>query len=781
MVVVLLLFPYKTSAEQSKTLEEIWVIADDTSVSETHVTTVLKQAQPDIGNIVNQANLLPGVNVSLGDSYGLDSWSTTINIRGYQSSIGEQQIGTTIDGLPNGDSVYGGGTRAYRFIDPANSGGIEVLQGTSKLSAPSLEALGGSLNFITSDPGPTSNLTLSVTRGESQAERIYLRYDTGPLLDGATSAWLSYSKQSATDWVNASASNKREHMAAKFVANIEGLDVTGLVIYDNAHEDNYQRVTLSEFESNPLQDRLTDEWVGIAWIDQTYRRAWSTLREHSYGYLKLKPNSALNIAKEIHLSWQVSIYGHNLTGRGDWVPPFLADVVDDSTQGHSEYLSNHTHFGGPLLGRIFFTDAQGRSLNPDPACASSLTHPYGGAGPALDPACYPSTAIPVQSYRHDHYKKQRSGGVAQLGLDFDWAGAAHLFQAGIWIEDMRRRDIRDWHKIVDANLGPQYQPEPYWVQYNQQYTRDTYNVFLSNTASWERTEIFLGAKNFLIKASELQTLAGTPSEHITNKTGWLYGAGIVYTPNTKGMEIFASYWENAKPLTDISLEFSSQPLPPGLEAESSITKEIGVRLRGNEYFLSGVLFHNTFKNSLEYFGPQLAGQIPNYSISQDGRFDNVGGLAMQGFELTSQWQWRNGMALYANYSFLDTEYLGSGLGETADQALGIEAGNEVVAAPREMYGLSATWSWRFGSLGITQKYVSDRYIDRANSQVAAGYHRSDAFVQLDFNQPNNRVQSLQAKLVVNNLFNEQHLGGINGFGAWIAPPRTATLSLTARL
>ena len=63
-------------------------------------------------------------------------------MRGFQVTINEAQIGTTIDGFPNGTSDYWSGSKANRFIDPMNLGGVEVSQGTADIASRSVEALG---------------------------------------------------------------------------------------------------------------------------------------------------------------------------------------------------------------------------------------------------------------------------------------------------------------------------------------------------------------------------------------------------------------------------------------------------------------------------------------------------------------------------------------------------------------------------------------------------------------------------------------------------------------
>lgn len=105
-----------------------------------------------IGSVNQVLNELPGVHVTEVDFYGSADWATSISLRGFNSGPAGQQIGTTIDGLPNSGSNYGSGSRANRYIDMLALERVEVSQGTADISSRTNESLGGTLNFITADP-----------------------------------------------------------------------------------------------------------------------------------------------------------------------------------------------------------------------------------------------------------------------------------------------------------------------------------------------------------------------------------------------------------------------------------------------------------------------------------------------------------------------------------------------------------------------------------------------------------------------------------------------------
>ena len=245
--------------ENSSEIEEIVVLGSSRTFSAANTTESMADQQNPIISVLSVIDNLPGVNVTEGDTFGFDDWSTTINLRGYQTNLSEQQVGTTIDGLPNGESNYDGGAKANRYIDSANSGGVEVNQGTADISSRTLKALGGTLNFLTNDPMEEERFRTQVTMGDFDSQRYYGRYDTGLIMDNTTRAWLSVSHNEATDWMEGSAQNERDHVAGKFISEQDSVTFTGYFAWDEIQEDNYQRITTAEFAANPEWDRLTGE------------------------------------------------------------------------------------------------------------------------------------------------------------------------------------------------------------------------------------------------------------------------------------------------------------------------------------------------------------------------------------------------------------------------------------------------------------------------------------------------------------------------------------------
>ena len=377
----------------TRLLESVTVVAEEPRIFATNVVAEpMMLQQSNITAVTSVVDNLPGVSVQEGDAYGFDDWSSNVAMRGFQVTINEAQIGTTIDGFPNGTSDYWSGSKANRFIDPMNLGGVEVSQGTADIASRSVEALGGTFNYLTDDPAAERTYTASATIGENEGERFSMRFDTGPMFGPETRAWIAAVRQEATDWVEGSARNEREHVAAKLVSSHGRLDLTSYFSYDSIHEDVYQRLySAGDFEANPRWDRLLGEWPGVPYLNQFYRPGWQTRRNNTFAYLKA--DWSFSDATSLSLG----TYYHGLRGRGDWLPPYIVDITDDGGGPESELMGGMPVRGGSQPGLIRFVDRDGVAVGPAPGCTSSyIFNYYGSGGPAVDPACHPG-ATAVQS------------------------------------------------------------------------------------------------------------------------------------------------------------------------------------------------------------------------------------------------------------------------------------------------------------------------------------------------------------------------------------------------
>jgi iron complex outermembrane recepter protein len=758
------------AAEQEE-IQEIIVTGAARTYSALSTTQSMQDQQNPISSVLSTIDNLPGVNVTEGDTFGFDDWSTTVNLRGYQTSLSDQQVGTTIDGFPNGDSNYGGGAKANRYIDSANSGGVEVNQGIASIDTRTTESLGGTLNFTTDDPVEQQRMRVQVSQGDFNSRRYYGRFDTGRVLSDTTRAWVSFNHNEATDWMEGSAQNERDHFAGKFVSEVENYTLTGYYVWDDIHEDNYQRLfSAEEFRTDPDWDRLIGEWADNPYVNQVYRRGWSTLRENNFGYLKLNADLTQDFNVEL------GVYLHEMDGRGDWIPPYIGDVTDDAGGPEYELQGNLPILAASNIGAIYFVDPNGAALTADPLCQSSITFPYGGAGPAFDPACYPANAIPVQSYRHTHYSRNRTGITADFDWDVELGDLSNTVSGGLWYEDSERHEWRDWHRLTDARVGIDFDERAYWRQYDRIFPRDTTMWYLQDQMRIDDLTISFGMRKFDVDNARQDLFTAANNISFNSSSDTLFSGGATYATPIEGLEVFFGYSENIKPILDLVLE---REITDVIEPETAENLELGLRYVGPRMTASAVVFDNTFENRLEFFDPQAAASgIPNYTIGQSGRYDNVGGVGSNGFELAGNFELTENWSIYASYTDTTAEYIGSGLGPTADTALGIFPGKQVVNTPDSMWVLSFDWNSGPYYAGLSTKNVGDRYVDRGNTWLAESYTVSDLYMNVRGDVVSEYLQGFDFGIVVNNVFDESYLGGISGGGACIGSKRTAAFTAT---
>lgn len=757
-------------------LEEMVVLSKKTSFANNNTAETMIDQQSTMTSVLAVVDNLPGVLISEGDAFGGDDWSTTISIRGFQVSLDEQQIGMTVDGIPNGGSNYGGGAKANRFIDTENLGTVEVSQGTADIASRSHEALGGTLNFISNDPQDDERMRFSISQGDHQGQKLFVRYDTGTFANG-TKAYISLSSADGKSWIDESGESTRDHLALKVINSGEKLTVTGYLSYDDTEEDNYQRVSLAEFEQNPEWDRLTGEWTGIPMIDQSYRRGWSTLRENTLGYVKLDWD-----LDSVQIN--TTAYYHHNTGRGDWVPQYIADVTDDGAGNpESELTSGNTVYGGASLGSYTYVSREGMQLTPGTDCAS-LSFPYGGtsnddpstadvdesSGLAQDPACFPADAVPVGSYRHTHYGMDRYGLTADGSWTHSLAGGENTLRGGIWYEDRNREEFRNWHKVLDSRVGYHYDATPYWVQYDREYPTDTFMYYIEDSFTAGIATVRLGGKQWFVETTRNDNFGGADAT-VNSDSDLLPHAGV-QLQLTDNLEAFSGYAENYAAIKDAVLETNQDS--DSIRAETAENFDIGLRYTSSRFDATITLYSTDFKDRLTYI-PAGGVDGVDYLGELDGVYTNVGGIESSGAEVSATIYVNDNVKVYSSYTYNDATYKD---GFVFGSAV-IPEGNTVFGSAEEMFVLSLDWQKGNYGGGFSNKYVGARWMDPQNTQRIDAYNVADIYAAVTADLGGDVFKGMEIRMVVNNLFDEQYIGGVaGGWGGWIGADRTASVNLT---
>jgi outer membrane receptor protein involved in Fe transport len=775
-------------ADSEERIEEITVVGRSVSYANNATSEDMFKQQANLSSVLAAVDNLPGVLINEGDTFGADDWSTSIVIRGFQVNLNEQQIGMTVDGIANGNSNYGGGAKANRYIDTENVKGVEVSQGTADIASRSHEALGGTLNFTTIDPAMEQGLVTSVTAGEFDASKYYVRYETGEIFKD-TFAWISLSSQESSDFMQQAAENTRDHVAMKIISTVNDVALTGYVSYDDTHEDNYQRIYgLAQYEQNPHWDQLTDEWTGVPYQDQAYRRGWSTLRENLFAYLQADFSvGAVDVT--------TNAYYHDNEGRGDWVPPYLVDVANDGDAGHSELVNGNTVFGGAALGQFYFVDRAGNQLSPIEGCASALTFPYGGAGAEYDPGCHEQGAIPVGSYRHTHYNKQRIG----FNADAIWFTKIGEFdntmRFGIWWEDYERDESRDWHKITNSAISYDFNQTPYWVQYDRSFPVDTLMYYIEDELDLGLARVRLGAKKFNVDIAKNDNFDASNDLDVNTDSDTLLSAGIVAPLPIEGLEVFAGYGENFAAIKDAQLERDDTDLR-FIKPETADNIDVGFRYASPGFNASVTYYNIEFNDRIQFTSNETSTGI-DFLEAAAGGYRNVGGIESSGIEISADVMLTDTLSLFTSVTVSESEYIATigGTGTQYDTLADAQAaiadennpesslvaveGNTVIGTPDTMAVVSLDWAKDNYFAGISTKYVDSRFLDIYNSAEVEDYIVSDLYIGGFVENLGQGIDELEVRLTVNNLFDEDYASTIAPGAFWIGAPRA--VAVNARL
>lgn len=728
----------ETNATEAE-MEVVSVTGKKVAYANNATDEMAKLQKSPIGNVMDLIQNMPGVNVSQGDAFGGDDYTTTISMRGFVIDRADQQLGITVDGVPNGGSAYAGGSKANRYLDSENTAFVEVGQGASDIASASLDALGGTINFVSSNPEAEQGARFAHTQGSFNARKDYLRYDSGQIF-GNTTAYVSLSDSYNNRWIGTGSNgfSDRLHFEAKSVTEFESSKYTARLSYDDTHEDNYQPVSLAQFNKTPRWDGLTSAWTGDPDIDQNFAEAWSTLRENTLGYVK----ADYFLADNLELS--ITPYVHFQNGRGDWLPPYQHYVVD----------------------------AKGNRITAGDVKTTKFTHVNKAGQPILDPKADLTGAKRVSSYRHTHYEKERFGATANL----QWQLDSHQIRTGLWVEQQDRNQIRDWHAVIDAKVYHYFDETPYWVQFDDDYSNQVMKAYLQDQITLGDLQLTLGVQQYLVDVERTDNLNGRGHDKLNSDSDLLPSAGFVYQISPE-LEVFAGYSQNFKAISDKPLEKKKAAQLTEIEPETADNLDLGLRYESGDVRASATVYKVKFDNRVALLTYQTkADGTPNYDAVGDGDYDNIGGVDSQGFEASLNWQLTDTLGVASTLTLNDSTYsddvLGVATGADGKAANIIEykEGEMIAGIPERMMTLGLNYQRDAYRAGINAKYQGEYYGAAKHSfvgktsvwnrdQIEAhtlwdlyfGYQKSLSGDQL--------INSLDVSLLINNLTDKAYISG----------------------
>lgn len=752
----------KETSSESAQMDTIMVLGKKQTFASNAVSMDMISRRPANASVNTVVQELPGVIVQEADTFGSSDWMTNIRMRGFNTSNG--QIGTTLDGLPNGGSGYGGGSKANKFIDVMDLETVEVSQGTADISSRSNEALGGTLNFITSDPMLDENLSLLYMAGDQDSSKYRFRYDSGKIAPD-TYFYISGSSANNKDLWDNEAVTKKDYLTGKLQTIVDGYNITAFATYNDSNENEYEYVSLEDYYKNPNHDGLHMNWSGIPGLDENYRDGWRALRDNSFYSFTVDRDFG-------DFTFNSSAYYHRVKGRGDWIPPYVTDVDGDGNLANE--LSGETIYGDYSGDDIFFVNAG--STSPGTLIDSCIGR--FGLSAVKDPNCYVGNVEPVSSYRTSNYANQRYGITGDVSYEFKTADVLHTVRSGFWYENYDADVTRTWHLINNPQTNLEFSKTPYWTQFKTESNTKELMYYIQENIDFAQVSASIGVKQFKVDTQVDHFYNATRTGKLDSTSDPLLSAGLTYTTPLDGLELFAGYSENYKSIVPgiIDSGLSNNELG-GIDPETSDNIEVGFRYNKNGFNAAVTLYDIKFANRIvKIDASKLDGN--DYKGEVDGTYINVGGQKSRGVEVLSSYQLSSSIRLSGSYTYNDSEYLGTG--DTGlDNDSGIRVGNEVYGGPKTFFTLAADYVGDVISSGVSLRHIGDRFINFQNSAIAPSYEIVDAYIGADFNNFSSGVSAIHVRLNANNLLGDNYIAAIGSNSVYPGSPRTVTLSVGA--
>lgn len=745
-------------------LEKVIAVAGETERANSFVNPTLRDSYSPAVNPLNLIGNLPGVNVQQGDPFGGDDWSTSISLRGFKSDRDSNQLGWTIDGLPNGNTNYGGGTKINRLIDPENVSLVAVSQGSADIASAAAQALGGTIEYYSLNPTRERGATTAVTIGDNELRRYFVRANTGELA-GGTRAYVSLSDQRHHRWMATGSQGRtdRLHVDSKLESALGQTEVTARLSYDDIYENNYNGVTLAQFEANPEWDFLTGDWTGRPEVDQNYILGWATVRTNWLGALRF------DNAPKAGLKLQAQPYWHHQKGRGDWMPPYQRlGYTATGTRVDAAPLA-------PIQARAFFRDASGNPIPVgDPTKAPAGVTFHAPSNP-YDITTYPEAvragAVPISSFRTSEYEFDRYG--ATFGARWE-TNENNTLKVGGWYEQLERDWGRDWHKVLDARVGYDWDHRPYWTDFASELKTNTLMFYAQDSLRRGDLRLTGGLKAFFVELDYRDRYGVSPSKSFNSDSDVLPSVGFVYDLGRDRGQVFGNYAKNFSAVLD---EVITRDLSRSLEPETADTFDLGYRVTRGSVSASAAGYFAKFNNRITFVTPRTAGGVTqiNYDIGQGGGYVNVGGIESQGVEAAVSVDITRNFGSYVSATWNRSEYT-----RTIPEN-GVLRGNKVVGSPETLLSGAVFYRRDGYTASLTGKYTGERKGTLDNRDTLEAYTLFDASLGYRARLANGGgFKGFAADLRVSNLFDKHHLAGLDGGGGYyfIGAPRTVSFTLS---
>ncbi|NVN41067.1 TonB-dependent receptor plug domain-containing protein, partial [Ameyamaea chiangmaiensis] len=660
------------------------------SLGRTQIQRLLPGMSP-----VKALQILPGVVFQNADPWGNNEQNSSLFIHGFN----QNQLGYTLDGVPLGDQAYGNfnGLSPQRAVISENVAAASVATGAGALGTASTSNLGGTLQFISSDPAHRLGAQIAQTFGSWSTFRTFARVDTGDFGNG-NSAYISWARQDSRAWDFAGHQGGNQ-VNAKFVHQGSNDKISYFFDWSDKVEPNEDGIVMPNGQGTYVRPFFYPDFAAAQSYLASGQSKAAGLNYRNY-YSAAQRQDFLTYASWTHdfnanLHLDTQIYYHHDLGEGVVAGPISAA-------------------GLPALFAAYFP-------------GQDLSTVFGGSGYAT---------------RTTEYWDNRGGIQSTLRYKL---GKHHL-EVGGWYERNNNSQARRWYPLDVNNPTTPYERQQNALidQYTNYFYTNTWTTHLQDT--WQISPHFSlmgGFKSELVYTNGTLPVAALPGS-LSPTTARTVGGGTIavvkpFLPSfgalwnfTPHEQWFANIQENVRTYQDagygsatpwgVTSQSAFEEFKNNGKPETSWTYETGLRTNRALSFgpltgLSGQLeyYHVHFSNRLLAVATT---QTLSSIVGSATILTNVGSVTTDGMDFSFTLQFGPHFSFYNALSYNKSTYNDNYMtGTTVVHT----AGKNVAGVPAWTEKFVASTNWGAFSAQFVGDVIDKRYTTYTNDLWANGY------------------------------------------------------------
>jgi iron complex outermembrane receptor protein len=666
------------------------MVTEDAPKARSTITAEELEKQRPTGNAYEALEMLPAVNSYNYDATGLFGGGMTM--RGFNSD----QIGATINGVPVNDS---GNFAIYpqEYVDQENTCSQFVTQGSTDVDSPQVGATGGNFGITTCAPEKKQRVRAMQTFGQLNMNKTFLRYDTGAILDGKFTAFISGSHAEADKWKGLGGA-ERNHV--DFGANYDWDRfnyIHATVLFNKAVNNNIYNPTLNELNANGYYYDYASTFKGHLTPVKGTAQTETTQSPIAYYGLSINPfkNIIASAVSKFRLTENLDVA---------FTPYVWYGFGNGGTQQRAQSE------------KAFYNPATGKR---------DQTVDLNGDGDTLDTVLVANASVT---------RTVRPG----ANLAFIYNLENHEIKTGVWWERARHEQTGPMLALGnDGNRadiwlqdGQTLRPDGHPANSRDQITISTaYQAFLQDTVSLadDKLKINVGVRAPYIKrdftnfGDENNNVQPYTFNKTYNEVLPQFGARYRVTNDD---QIYGSVAKNMKAPPNFifgnvgsNVIVDAGTLKPmsfkDTQPETSWSGDLGYRHQDSKFIATVTAFYTDFKNKQNSsFDPETA----------KSTFLNIGREKHSGLEIEVNNTPINGWSVYGSVGFLKTEIQDNQYGFAGTtKVLLPTAGKEAPNSPRRKAGLIVEYQDGAFWVRVKARATSKQFASMMNDEVAPGY------------------------------------------------------------